>query len=163
MLLLLFSRSVVSSSLLLHGLQHARLPFPHVILKKKKKKQNWHFRDDSVVKNLPANAEDAGDTGFIPGLEDPLEKEMAPTHSSVLAWRIPMDRRVWWTIVHGGCKVLGMTEQLCTMGQREGLGKESHGCSCCVTLGKACATLGLSCPTGKQQVCLSSPAAPPPL
>jgi len=34
------------------------------------------------------------------GREDPLEKEMA-THSSVLAWRIPMDRRAWKAIVHG--------------------------------------------------------------
>ena len=32
--------------------------------------------------------------------EDPLEKEMA-THSSVLAWRIPMDRGAWWATVHG--------------------------------------------------------------
>ena len=23
------------------------------------------------------------------------------THSSVLAWRIPMDRVAWWAIVHG--------------------------------------------------------------
>ena len=30
----------------------------------------------------------AGDPGLIPGLEDPLEEEMA-THSSILAWRIP--------------------------------------------------------------------------
>ena len=29
------------------------------------------------------------------GWEDPLEEEMA-THSSVLAWRIPMDRGAWW-------------------------------------------------------------------
>ena len=35
----------------------------------------------SVVKNPPANS---GDTGLIPGLEDPLEKAMA-THSSILA------------------------------------------------------------------------------
>ena len=33
----------------------------------------------------------AGDLGLISGLEDPLEEGMA-THSSVLAWRIPMDR-----------------------------------------------------------------------
>ena len=39
----------------------------------------------SVVKNLPANAEDAGS---ICRSEDPLEKEMA-THSSILAWEIP--------------------------------------------------------------------------
>ena len=38
-----------------------------------------------MVKNLPANA---GDVDFIPGQEDPLEKEMA-THSCILAWRIP--------------------------------------------------------------------------
>ena len=30
----------------------------------------------------------AGDTGSIPGLKDPLEKEMV-THSSILAWEIP--------------------------------------------------------------------------
>ena len=28
-----------------------------------------------------------------------LEKGMA-THSSILAWRIPMDRRAWWATVH---------------------------------------------------------------
>jgi len=26
------------------------------------------------------------------------------THSSILAWRIPMDRGVWWAIVHGVAK-----------------------------------------------------------
>ena len=36
----------------------------------------------SVVKNPPANA---GDSGLIPGSEDPVEKGMA-THSSILAW-----------------------------------------------------------------------------
>ena len=34
------------------------------------------------------------------GREDPLEKEMA-THSSILAWRIPIDRGAWWAAVHG--------------------------------------------------------------
>ena len=34
------------------------------------------------------------------GLFSPrLEKEMA-THSSILAWRIPIDRRAWWATVH---------------------------------------------------------------
>ena len=33
------------------------------------------------------------------GQEDPLEEEMA-IHSSILAWRIPMDRGAWWTTVH---------------------------------------------------------------
>ena len=36
-------------------------------------------------------------------LEDPLEKGMA-THSSILAWRIPMDRGAWWAAVHGVAK-----------------------------------------------------------
>ena len=43
------------------------------------------FPGSSVVKNLPANA---GDAGLIPGSEDPLEVETA-THSSILAWNIP--------------------------------------------------------------------------
>ena len=33
------------------------------------------------------------------GREDPLEKGMA-THSSILAWRIPMDRGAWRATVH---------------------------------------------------------------
>ena len=35
--------------------------------------------------------------------EDPLEEGMA-TQSSILAWRIPMDRGAWWTTVHGVTK-----------------------------------------------------------
>ena len=50
-----------------------------------------------MVKNLPANA---GDTGSIPGREDPLKKEMA-THSSILAWEIP------WTEEPGGLQSMG--------------------------------------------------------
>ena len=34
-----------------------------------------------------------------PGLEDPLEEDMA-THSSILDWRIPMDRGIWCAAVH---------------------------------------------------------------
>ena len=37
------------------------------------------------------------------GQEDALEKEMA-AHSSILAWRIPMDRGAFWVIVHGVTK-----------------------------------------------------------
>ena len=44
-----------------------------------------------MVKNLPANAGDSKDEGLIAGGEDPLEKGMA-THSSILAWRITMDK-----------------------------------------------------------------------
>ena len=38
-----------------------------------------------MIKNLPAGV---GDMGLIPGLGDPLGKEMA-THSNILAWEIP--------------------------------------------------------------------------
>ena len=48
-----------------------------------------------VVKNLPTNAEDAGDAVWSLGQEDPLEKEMA-AHSSILACKIP------WTEEPGG-------------------------------------------------------------
>ena len=49
-----------------------------------------------MVKNLPAIQE----TQVQPlGQEDPLEKGMA-MHSSILAWRIPMDKGAWWATVH---------------------------------------------------------------
>ena len=38
------------------------------------------------------------------GWEDPLEEGLA-THSSILAWRIPMDRGTWRGIAHGVAKV----------------------------------------------------------
>ena len=44
-----------------------------------------------TVKNLPAMSETQVRSL---GREDPLEKEMADTHSSILAWRISMDRAV---------------------------------------------------------------------
>ena len=53
-----------------------------------------------MVKNPPGNAGDMGDSGLIPGQEDPLEKEMA-THSSLLAWRIP------WTEEPGRLQSMG--------------------------------------------------------
>ena len=34
------------------------------------------------------------------GQEDPLEEDMA-THSSILAWRVPMDRGAWRATVPG--------------------------------------------------------------
>ena len=37
------------------------------------------------------------------GQEDPLEAGMA-TYSSILAWRIPMDRVAWQGTVHGVSK-----------------------------------------------------------
>ena len=46
------------------------------------------------------------------GWEDPLEKVMA-IHSSIVAWRIPMDGGAWQT--PWGCKELDMTEWLSTI------------------------------------------------
>jgi len=37
------------------------------------------------------------------GGEDPLEEVMT-IHSSILAWRIPMDRRAWQATIHGVTK-----------------------------------------------------------
>ena len=53
-----------------------------------------------MVKNLPASAGDASEAAQSLGREDPLEEGMA-THSSVLAWRITMDRGAWRATVHG--------------------------------------------------------------
>ena len=53
----------------------------------------------AVVKNPPANAEDKRDTGSIPGLGRSPGGGMA-IHSSILAWRIPMDRGAWRAIVY---------------------------------------------------------------
>ena len=39
-------------------------------------------------------------------------QEGMATHSSILAWRIPMDRVAWWSIVHGVAES-DMTEWLC--------------------------------------------------
>ena len=43
------------------------------------------------------------------GWKDPLEEGME-AHSSILAWRIPMDRGAWRATVHEGHKELDMTE-----------------------------------------------------
>ena len=50
-----------------------------------------------MVKNPPAMPET-----WVQSLswEDPLEEGMA-THSSILAWRIPI---IWWATVHGVAK-----------------------------------------------------------
>ena len=43
------------------------------------------------------------------GQEESLEKEVA-THSSIPAWKNPMDRGAWWATVHGVTESV-MTEQ----------------------------------------------------
>ena len=56
------------------------------------------FPGGTVVKNLPANAEEVGSfpgSGRSPG-------EGNGNHSSILAWRIP------WTEEHGGLESIGL-------------------------------------------------------
>ena len=48
-----------------------------------------------VVKNPPANAGDTRVEDSMPGGEQTVEEEMA-IHSSILAWKNPMDRGAWW-------------------------------------------------------------------
>ena len=58
------------------------------------------FPGGSAVKHPPAMRET-----WVRSLgwEDALEEGMA-NHSSILAWRIPMDRGAWRTTVHGDSK-----------------------------------------------------------
>ena len=63
------------------------------------------FAGGSVVKNLPADAEDAGS---IPGWgRSPGEGNDNPLQYSCL--ENPVDRGAWWAIVHGVAKELSMT------------------------------------------------------
>ena len=59
-----------------------------------------------TVKNPPATWET-----WVQSLsqEDPLEEGMA-THSSILAWKIPVDRGAWWATVHGVTKESDVSE-----------------------------------------------------
>ena len=57
---------------------------------------SWVYLVAQMVKNLPAMQE----TGVRSlGWEDPLEEEVE-THSSILAWRIRIDREAWYATVH---------------------------------------------------------------
>ena len=61
---------------------------------------SWASLVPQSVKNPPAIWETCIQSL---GWEDPLKEGMA-THSSILAWRIPMDREGWWETVHGVTK-----------------------------------------------------------
>ena len=76
-------------------------------------KKVWYIHQASpvaqLVKNLPAMQETL--VQFL-SWENPLEKGMA-THSSILAWKILMDRGAWWAAVHlWSHKESDTTEQL---------------------------------------------------
>ena len=55
-------------------------------------------RDLAPCLNGKESACNAGDSGSIPGWGRSLENGMA-THSSILSWRMPMDRGTWWGTV----------------------------------------------------------------
>ena len=58
------------------------------------------FKIVLVVKNLPASTGDIRDVGSILGLGRSAGEGMV-THSSIVAWKIPMDRGAWWVTAHG--------------------------------------------------------------
>ena len=57
------------------------------------------FPGVSVVKNLPANVGDTGDTSLVPGSRrSPREGNGNPLQYS--CWENPMDRGAWWVTIH---------------------------------------------------------------
>ena len=87
--------SVVSASFQPHALQPRA---SHMVL---------------VVKNPPANAEDMKDTSSIPE----WGRSPGGGHSSVLVWRISMDRGAWPATVHGVAKSRTRLKRLSTHAQ----------------------------------------------
>ena len=71
---------------------------------------SWASLVAQSVKNPPAMREI---WVWVTGWEDPLGKGMAPP-SSILVWKIPMDRGAWWAAVHRGGKYSDTTERLST-------------------------------------------------
>ena len=62
---------------------------------------SWASLVAQMVKNPPAVWETwVGSLGW----EDPRAWEGMAAHSSILAWRIPVDRGSWWATVHGVAK-----------------------------------------------------------
>ena len=61
---------------------------------------SWAYLVAQTVKNPPVVW---GTWVRSLGWEDSLEEDMA-THSSILTWRIPMDRGAWWATVYGVTK-----------------------------------------------------------
>ena len=72
-----------------------------------------------VVKNLPANAGDVRDMGWIPGLErSPGGGRVNPLQYSCL--ENPMDRGAWWATVHGVSKSQTQLSRLSTCTRMHG-------------------------------------------
>ena len=71
------------------------------------------FPGESVVTNLPANAEDTGDVSSIPGSgRSPGEGNGNPLQYSCL--ENPTDRGTWWATSPRDHKELDTTQQLST-------------------------------------------------
>ena len=70
----------------------------------------WVSQVVLVVKNLPASSGDVSDAGSIPGSGRSLAGGHGNPLQYILAWRIPMDRGVWWATVHGVTKSMDTTE-----------------------------------------------------
>ena len=74
----------------------------------------WTFLIAQLAKNLPAMQKTLV---RLLGQEDPLEEGME-THTSVLAWRIPMDRGAWGRYSPLDCKEFGAHTQSSTRTHR---------------------------------------------
>ena len=75
------------------------------------------FAGGSDGKGSTCSAADLGSIPWSLGWKDPLEEGTA-TNSSILAWRIPMDRRAWQAIVHDVTKSQTQLRDLSTVGRK---------------------------------------------
>ena len=71
---------------------------------------SWASPVAQLAKNSPAMQETWVQSL---GWEDPMKKEMT-THSSILAWKTPMDREAWWAVIHRVAKSQARQERLST-------------------------------------------------
>ena len=72
------------------------------------------FPDGSIVRNLPANTGDTGDSGSIPG----SRRSPGGSHGNPLQYSCLenlMDRGAWWATVHGVTKNQTRLKQLSSM------------------------------------------------
>ena len=102
-----------------NSLQYSCLENPHDYQRSLQGYSPWGHKEldrteqlstaQGVIEGFPGNSAGkesachAGDPGSIPGLGRSLGGGHGNS-SSILAWRIPMDRGVWWATVHGIAK-----------------------------------------------------------
>ena len=78
------------------------------IVRKLSKEEPGRPYSTSSPRHMGEETVQGGELGSILGLEDPLEEGIA-NHSSILAWRIPMDRGAWQAAV---CEVAKSRKRL---------------------------------------------------